>query len=124
MNWYEYIVLITYITALILLFLYSLGQLQLTFHYLKNRRQQKEKLTNLTEWPMVTIQLPIYNEQYVVERLIKSICASAYPKDRLEIQVLDDSDDLTSSIIHEQVKTGIRTVKRGLVEVVHACRKV
>ncbi len=48
-----------------------------------------------TKWPHVTIQLPIYNERYVVERLIESICRLDYPKHLLEIQVLDDSTDDT-----------------------------
>jgi cellulose synthase/poly-beta-1,6-N-acetylglucosamine synthase-like glycosyltransferase len=51
------------------------------------------------DWPQVIVQLPIYNERYVVERLIKSIAAFDYPRQRLQIQVLDDSNDITSDII-------------------------
>lgn len=47
------------------------------------------------EWPMVTVQLPVYNEQYVVERLIHSVCNLDYPREKLEVQVLDDSTDET-----------------------------
>jgi cellulose synthase/poly-beta-1,6-N-acetylglucosamine synthase-like glycosyltransferase len=54
--------------------------------------------------PMVTIQLPVYNEKYVVTRLIESVCAIDWPKDRLEILVLDDSNDDTVDIIDREVK--------------------
>src|ERR1017187_760355 len=49
--------------------------------------------------PVVTIQLPVFNERYVVERLIESVCRLEYPRDRLEIQVLDDSTDDTGDIV-------------------------
>lgn len=56
------------------------------------------------EFPLVTVQLPIYNELYVVERLIDAVCLFEYPKNRLEIQVLDDSTDETVSIIAQKVR--------------------
>ncbi len=51
------------------------------------------------EWPMVTVQLPIFNEKYVAERLIEAVCDLDYPRDRLEIQVLDDSTDETVDLV-------------------------
>ena len=60
----------------------------------------KKKMNyNVKTCPLVTIQLPIYNEKYVAARLINAICRLDFPKERLEIQVLDDSDDETSDII-------------------------
>jgi len=56
------------------------------------------------DYPKVTIQLPIYNEKYVARRLIKAVCSIDYPKDRLEIQVLDDSTDETREICREIVE--------------------
>ena len=56
-----------------------------------------------TEWPRVTIQLPIYNERYVVDRLLEAAAAVDYPRDRLEIQVLDDSTDETRGLIERKV---------------------
>ncbi|WP_018292110.1 cellulose synthase family protein [Verrucomicrobium sp. 3C] len=53
------------------------------------------------DWPRVTVQLPIYNERFVVERLLRSVAALDYPRDRLEIQVLDDSTDATSQEVEE-----------------------
>ena len=63
------------------------------------------------DWPTVTVQLPVYNERYVVERLIKAVGELKYPRDRLHIQVLDDSTDITSDIITAAVNN---QRKRGL----------
>lgn len=57
----------------------------------------------LDEYPLVTVQLPVYNEVNVVARLIDSVCALEWPRNRLEIQVLDDSDDETFGLVHERV---------------------
>ncbi len=66
------------------------------YYKLRNRRHRKPK--KLKEYPRVTVQLPIYNEKYVVHRLIKSVTELDYPRSKLEIQVLDDSSDDTSEI--------------------------
>jgi cellulose synthase/poly-beta-1,6-N-acetylglucosamine synthase-like glycosyltransferase len=58
-------------------------------------------------WPVVTVQLPLYNEMYVAERLIDAVCRLDYPAGRLEIQVLDDSTDETTEIV-ERVVAGYR----------------
>lgn len=55
------------------------------------------------DWPQVTVQLPIYNERYVIERLIESVAALDYPRNRLQIQVLDDSTDITKDIVSQLV---------------------
>ena len=52
---------------------------------------------------MVTVQLPVFNERYVVERLVDAVCKLDYPRDRLEIQVLDDSTDDTVDIVRAKV---------------------
>ncbi len=70
------------------------------------------------EWPTVTIQLPIYNERYVVERLLEAAASVDYPRDRLEIQVLDDSTDMTSDLVARAV-AGLRA--RG-IDAVHLRR--
>lgn len=104
MAWYEYLILVLYISALLTLFLYSLGQLQLTIFYLKDKKNRKANKPHLGTWPPVTIQLPVYNEKYVVERLIDAVCSIDYPLDKLEIQILDDSTDVTSRLIQERVE--------------------
>ncbi|MCV6628636.1 MAG: glycosyltransferase family 2 protein [Flavobacteriaceae bacterium] len=111
----SYIIIALYSLALVLIFLYSLAQLNLLLNYLTNKRKDevapKYNLLDPNEIPYVTIQLPLYNEKYVVERLLDNISKIEYPKNRLEIQVLDDSTDEsieTTAIIIDQLKeTGL-----------------
>ena len=111
----EVIIIIIYSLALILIFLYSLAQLNLLFNYLKAKKKEdaseKFDINNPDETPFVTIQLPVYNELYVMERLLSNIAKIEYPKDKLEIQVLDDSTDesfeTTAKQIQDLQKTGL-----------------
>ena len=93
----SYIILTLYCLAILLLFFYGFSQLNLLINYLKNQKKIDKSIqfdfTIASEIPVVTIQLPIYNEKYVVERLLITIAELDYPKDKLEIQVLDDSTD-------------------------------
>jgi cellulose synthase/poly-beta-1,6-N-acetylglucosamine synthase-like glycosyltransferase len=85
---------------------YTLNFNYLSYMSIKNSENQKikEKMKYTIETcPLVTIQLPIYNEKYVATRLINAICGMDFPKERMEIQVLDDSDDETSDIIETLV---------------------
>jgi cellulose synthase/poly-beta-1,6-N-acetylglucosamine synthase-like glycosyltransferase len=75
------------------------------FLYYRDRRHKTERAPLPAVLPKVTVQLPIYNEMYVVERLVDSVAAIRYPKDRLEIQVLDDSTDETQGIARRVVDT-------------------
>ncbi|MGI9551211.1 MAG: glycosyltransferase [Aurantibacter sp.] len=92
-----YVILTVYGIALLLIFFYSLAQLNLLVNYLgykrRNQTAPKFNLLDPKEIPFVTIQLPIYNEEYVMERLLENIAKLEYPKSKLEIQVLDDSTD-------------------------------
>jgi cellulose synthase/poly-beta-1,6-N-acetylglucosamine synthase-like glycosyltransferase len=92
-----YFIIAIYSISLLLIFFYSLAQLNLLVNYLGYKRRNKEapkyNLLDPKEIPFVTIQLPIYNEEYVVERLLDNIAKIEYPMSKLEIQVLDDSTD-------------------------------
>jgi len=70
--------------------------------FLSNHRKQVQMIGNMGE-PTVTIQLPIYNEKYVAARLVDSVCSMDYPKEKMRIMVLDDSDDDTSKLLEELV---------------------
>ena len=100
------LVIVFYCTSLLLIFLFSIGQLHLTWHYLKSTKEDKKIFKELPaeNLPLVTVQLPIYNEKYVVRRLLKAISSFTYPKEKLEIQVLDDSTDETKDIIAKEVR--------------------
>src|SRR5262245_66196833 len=78
---------------------------------MRNRdRVPRPPVHRFAELPVVTIQLPIYNEMYVVDRLVDAVCAIDYPLDKLEIQVLDDSTDETREIAELAVR---RQAARG-----------
>lgn len=101
----EKAILFTYIGALTILFIFGSHGFIIIYHYLKHRHQRDDLSENMGDhYPNVTIQLPIYNEMYVIERLIKTTCEMDYPKDKLEIQVLDDSTDETVEIVANIVK--------------------
>ena len=70
--------------------------------YLSRKRREKYDLVSLGE-PTITIQLPIYNEKYVAARLVNAVCAMDYPKEKIKIMVLDDSDDDTVAILEDLV---------------------
>ncbi len=97
------LVLNLYLIALLVLGIFSVEALYLVYRYLRGRK--KKKIHPIADhFPQVTIQLPIYNEVYVAKRLIKAVCELEYPKDKLEIQVLDDSTDHTRQVCLEQVE--------------------
>lgn len=98
-------VLILFVSAIGIIFLYSLVQLSLILNYIKAKKKNTHKaiLKLPAQLPFVTIQLPLYNELYVVERLIDAVCEINYPKDKLEIQVLDDSTDESFDLATKKV---------------------
>lgn len=96
--------LIIYGAALTFVFIYSFVQLSLVWNYAKVSKTKKNvSLKENDNWPKVTIQLPIFNEKYVVQRLIQNIAQLDYPENLLEIQILDDSNDETTKIVKECV---------------------
>lgn len=97
-NLFDASLLIPYFIVLVLLAMYGLHRYQLVYRYFKHRRNAvHEPPSRFAELPSVTIQLPIFNEEFVVDRLIESCCNLEYPRDKLEIQVLDDSTDETAA---------------------------
>ena len=117
-----YFIISLYTLALLLVFFYSLAQLNLLFNYLKHKKKGTHgPLIDLSKKelvPYVTIQLPIYNEAYVVERLLENIAFMEYPKDRLEIQVLDDSTDASV----EKTASLIKGLQDKGLDIVHVRR--
>ena len=118
----EWICITIYSASLIMILFYALAQLNLLFNYLsaKKTTQKQFNYTQLKEdqIPYVTIQLPVYNELYVMERLLDNIAKIEYPREKLEIQVLDDSTDesLESTALHinrlQQLGLDINHIKR------------
>ncbi len=100
----ETVFLVVYMTVLALVCVYALHRYQLVHLYYKHRKNTPRLSACFVEPPHVTIQLPMYNEQYVAERIIEATCAIDYPPERLEIQVLDDSTDETREIARRTVE--------------------
>lgn len=100
------IILGVYAFCLILVFIYSLIQFSLSFAYARNRKKKAaviQPVFNPETALRVTVQLPMYNEMYVADRIIETCAAFDYPRDKFDIQVLDDSTDETKDIIAKKV---------------------
>src|SRR6478752_568679 len=100
----ETFILAAYFFVLIILAVYGWHRYYLVYLYMKNRDKEPKCGPALDPLPVVTIQLPLYNEMYVADRLIDAVCKIEYPRDLLEIQVLDDSTDETCSIAEMAVR--------------------
>ncbi len=94
---------ICYFIVLSGLSLYGLHRYVIVYLYLKNRNRPPLPLATFEKLPRITVQLPIFNELYVVERLLKAVAALEYPRELLQVQVLDDSTDETTEIAAKQV---------------------
>lgn len=93
---------IIYVGAALLLTVYALNSWILTLLFLRHRQDLPPR-PEIRHFPQVTVQLPIFNEALVVERLIDSVVRLDWPRDRLQIQVLDDSTDETTAIAQASV---------------------
>ena len=100
----ETLTLGTYFFVLIILAIYGWHRYYLVYLYMSNRDKEPKATAPLDPMPVVTIQLPLYNEMYVADRLIEAVCAIEYPAGLLEIQVLDDSTDDTCGIAELAVR--------------------
>jgi cellulose synthase/poly-beta-1,6-N-acetylglucosamine synthase-like glycosyltransferase len=100
----ETLTLAAYFFVLIILAVYGWHRYYLVYLYMRNRDKDPRPGAPLSPLPVVTIQLPLYNEMYVADRLIDAVCAIDYPRELLEIQVLDDSTDETRTIAESTVR--------------------
>ena len=100
----ETLVLASYFFILIVLAVYGWHRYYLVYVYMKNKDKVPVPAGRFEDLPVVTVQLPIYNEMYVVDRLVEAVCRIDYPRDRFEVQVLDDSTDETTSVAELAVR--------------------
>jgi cellulose synthase/poly-beta-1,6-N-acetylglucosamine synthase-like glycosyltransferase len=118
LNGFDLLVVVPYFTVLTILAAYGLHRYWLVYSYVKFRDNLPPEPPQPADWPKVTVQLPIYNERYVIERLIESVARFDYPADKLEIQVLDDSTDETQEVTracverHQKLGTNIHYLHR------------
>lgn len=98
-NAFDYALLIPYFVVLVLLAFYGVHRYRLVYLYYKHKQNATTAPAHyFSELPRITVQLPIFNEQFVVDRLLESICRLQYPLDKLDIQLLDDSTDETVKV--------------------------
>jgi cellulose synthase/poly-beta-1,6-N-acetylglucosamine synthase-like glycosyltransferase len=95
---FDLAVMIPYFIVLFVLAVYGLHRYWLVYNYYKYRKNVPGPPPEISEWPRVTVQLPIFNERYVIERLVEAISRFDYPRELLDVQVLDDSTDETTGI--------------------------
>ena len=107
----ETLTLATYFFVLVILAVYGWHRYYLVYLYMKNKDQQPVPAGPMHALPIVTVQLPIYNEMYVADRLIDAVCQMDYPRELLEIQVLDDSTDETRAVAEQAVR---RNAAKGI----------
>ncbi|MGD0060147.1 MAG: cellulose synthase family protein [Verrucomicrobiia bacterium] len=90
---------IIYFAVLVALSCYGCHRYWMIFLYFRHRREIPQPAGHFTDLPRVTVQLPLYNEMYVAERLLEAVASLDYPQDKIEVQVLDDSTDETTDIV-------------------------
>src|SRR3989337_3983522 len=100
----ETLILVSYFFVLSILAIYGWHRYYLVYLYMTTKARAPLPAPELTVFPRVTVQLPIFNEMYVADRLIDAVCELDYPKDLLEVQVLDDSTDETQEIAELAVR--------------------
>src|SRR3954470_17119399 len=100
----ENVLITAYLVVLLTLAMYGFHRSMLMYLYYRSRGADPSPAARFTELPRVTVQLPLFNEMYVAPRLLEAIALLEYPRDRLEIQVLDDSTDETQSICKAEVE--------------------
>jgi cellulose synthase/poly-beta-1,6-N-acetylglucosamine synthase-like glycosyltransferase len=104
MTFAETLTLAAYFFVLIILAIYGWHRYYLVYLYMRHRGNEPKAGPALVPSPVITVQLPLYNEMYVADRLIEAVCRMEYPRGLLEIQVLDDSVDETRGIAELAVR--------------------
>jgi cellulose synthase/poly-beta-1,6-N-acetylglucosamine synthase-like glycosyltransferase len=103
-NAFDLAVMLPYFAVLVVLAAYGIHRYALVYNFYKYRHHVPPEPPEPVEWPKVTIQLPIFNERYVIERLVECVAQFDYPRERMEIQVLDDSTDETRQVARDCVE--------------------
>jgi len=105
LNGFDVALLIPYFIVLLVLASYGVHRYVLVYLYYKHRKNKVEQPPNrFAELPRITVQLPIFNEQFVIDRLVDAVCKMDYPREKLDIQVLDDSTDETIEVANAVVQ--------------------
>lgn len=109
----------TYLVVLVVLAFYGCHRSFLVYLYYRHQRQRPRPVGEFSDLPAVTVQLPLFNEMYVVERLLDAVAMIRYPRDRFQIQVLDDSTDETREICRRKIADLANRYPELAIEYVH-----
>src|SRR5450759_1941272 len=93
-----------YLVILVALAVYGFHRSSLVYLYYRHKDKQPVEPGKFAELPAVTVQLPLFNEMYVAERLLDAVAQIRYPRDRFQMQVLDDSTDETCDICRNKIE--------------------
>ena len=104
LNSFDLAVMAPYFVVMVILAMYGIHRYVLVYYFFKNRNRIAPSPPEISEWTRVTVQLPIYNERYVIERLVDAVAQFDYPLELLDIQVLDDSTDETQQVARNCVE--------------------
>jgi cellulose synthase/poly-beta-1,6-N-acetylglucosamine synthase-like glycosyltransferase len=107
-DWEYLLWMLCYVLVFAGLSLFGTHRIKIIYLYWKHRDNTPKPLREFDELPAITVQLPIFNELHVVERLLQAVTALDYPRDKLHIQVLDDSSDETRAIVDTEVAELVR----------------
>jgi cellulose synthase/poly-beta-1,6-N-acetylglucosamine synthase-like glycosyltransferase len=97
-NAFDLAIMLPYFAVMVVLASYGIHRYALVYNFFRNRKNVPGPVPQITVWPRVTVQLPIFNERYVIERLVDAVAQFEYPRELLDIQVLDDSTDETQEV--------------------------
>jgi len=103
-NAFDLAIMLPYFLVMTILAIYGIHRYQLVYNFYKNRKNVPGPPPEMATWPKVTVQLPIYNERYVIERLVEAVAQFDYPRELIDIQVLDDSTDQTQEVARDSVE--------------------
>jgi cellulose synthase/poly-beta-1,6-N-acetylglucosamine synthase-like glycosyltransferase len=103
-NAFDLAIMLPYFLVMVILSVYGIHRYVLVYNFFINRKNVAPPPPEIAEWPKITVQLPIYNERYVIERLIEAVAQFDCPRELLDIQVLDDSTDQTQQVARDCVE--------------------
>jgi cellulose synthase/poly-beta-1,6-N-acetylglucosamine synthase-like glycosyltransferase len=109
MAFFMWVFQLIYVTMVLALLVYGVNNVIMLFfcqrRFSKKVKSQREVMAQgLIDWPMVTVQVPVYNEANVIERVIDAVAQLDYPREKLSLQILDDSNDATGDLIDERIQ--------------------
>lgn len=103
MSLFAFIILIVHFSVLLILCLFGLHRMSMVVRWLRYKNRKPLNPSPFEHLPTITVQIPLYNERFVAERVVDACAAFDYPADKLQIQIVDDSNDDTSALVAQRI---------------------